>query len=230
MKRNLFFATLFFLVCAPVYGDFSIGAEYSLVSRELDFGTLDLDSESADSLGVYLGFDWKSSIFYLKYYSEEAEFEEISDSYEKDQALLEWHWNKEGAKKRNSGNTSFGISHTSYKLGPAINTDFGGVSMGGGFTRFLKGPLFFNLRGKLHLYFSLDDEDLFTVSGDSADTTSFLGYEVQTALGFQFGRRAAWALQVGYRFHDSNFEGRFIDDTSQQAFVNMRFFVASKKD
>ncbi|MCP3964207.1 MAG: hypothetical protein GY719_40775 [bacterium] len=228
MKNNLPIAFLVFLVTLPAYADFSVGAEYSQVTRKLDIGAFDIDSESSDGLGAFLGFSWKTSIFYFKHYSEETAFEGLSVPYEKDQTSFEWHWNKKGAKEGNFVNTSAGLFHTNYALGPGIDTDFVGYSVGGGLTRFLKGPVFVNGRAKLHLLGSLSDEDLFEVSGDSADETSFWGYEAQVALGFQFGRRTAWSLQVGYKYHDTAFKGRFVDDTNQQAFVVMRFFAASK--
>ncbi len=228
MIKKLWIAVTVIFVTCPAYADFSVGAEYSQVSRNIDIGALDIDSESSDGLGAFLGFNWKTSIFYLKYYSEETAFDGLSAPYEKEQAAFEWHWNRKGAKEGNFVNTSVGIFRTNYTLGPSVDTDFLGFSVGGGLTKFLKGPVFINGRAKYHILGSMSDEDLFDVSGDGADETSFGGYEAQVALGLQLGRRAAWSIQVGYKYHDTEFKDRFVDDTSQQAFVVMRFFAASK--
>ena len=232
MKKYTCLALLFFLPSLAAYGDFSIGAEYNLVSRTIDFGSLDADSETSDGLAAFIGFNRRdsSSIFYIKHSREETAFDELRYDYEKQQTTFEWHWNRKGAREGNFGNTSAGLYHTKYSLGPDADTDFLGISGGGGFTRFIKGPFFVNGRVKVHLLLSLDEEELFPASGDDEDANSFWGYEAQAAFGLQFGRKNAWSLQVGYRYHDTDFKDRFIDDTSGQAFVVMRFITASKPE
>ena len=229
MKRTAFCIITLFLVTLPTYADFSVGMEYAQVDRDLSVDSADVGSDSSETLGAFLGFNWKTSIFYLKHVHEETKFDDLPLVYEKAQTTFDWNWNKKGAKEGNFINTSLGMTYTTYEIGSQIDHDFLGGFAGAGFTRFIAGPVFINARVRVHLFSSLQEEELFQVSGEDEDTKSFLGYEGQAALGFLFGRKFSWSIQVGYKFHEADFVGRFVDDSSQQAFLVMRIFVPSKE-
>jgi len=226
VKYKIMFILAVCLWAAPSYADFSVGGEYIELSRSLDVGWADVDSDSADTYAAFLGFDAGNSMVYFKIYREESEFGDLSLAYRKDEYSVDWHWNETTAKK-NFKNTSFGLFGTSYKIGPAIDADFFGCAAGGGLTHFVTENIFVNGRAKLRLSYN-NGEDLFeTPDSDPEEGQSFLGYEAQAAIGIQLGRKVFWSVQIGYRVQTIDFEDRFIDDSNHYAFVTMRFFVPS---
>jgi hypothetical protein len=223
--RALSTAALVLLAAAPARGDFALGGQVMQVDRKLEFGSLDMDSESGDALSAFLGWDWKNSMFYIQGSREKAEFSGLGSPYEKSEISLDWHWNETTAKN-NFANLSVGVFYTDYRTPFGFDAGFYGLSAGGGFTRFLAGPLFFNTRARARLMFG-QENDLFP-SAEENPSTAFLGYEAQAAFGLQFGRKASWSIQLGYKAQGVDFEERYIEDLSGQAFLATRFFVPSK--
>ncbi len=224
--KQIFALAILALLATPVHADFALGAEVFALTRDLEIGSLAVESDDSQALAVFVGFDVGNSMIYLKHSREETDFDAGTVwTYERSETAIDWNWNETTAKQ-NYLNLSVGLSLIDYRPAPGLAADFWGFSVGGGLTRFLGRNFFVNTRARL-LLVGAAEEDLFA-SGDP-EKTAFIGFEAQAAFGFQFGRKSSWSLQLGYKVHAVDFDGRFIDDEFEHGFLTLRFFIPSGK-
>ncbi len=221
---TLLLAVILSFLAGTADAQFVAGGQYYMLSRNVERGAFTANSRSGDAFAVFAGFDVKNSTFYLEYYREDTELNEVAWTYQKRQVSLNWHWNEPAAEDKSYYNTSLGIFQTSYDRSEAFNANFVGFSAGAGYTRYLVRQWFFNIRGKIYPMMG-DDDELFVTHDPDDDQTVFFGYEAQAAIGREFRRNSLWTIQLGFKRQEIDFKERFYSDSNHCVFLTASVLV-----